>query len=165
MNTLNILLPHDYVVSTVNLTWSDLLFAVENGFMARVAAVEHAQYVIEKEEESPQKVLDLAWVGNEEDMYLYLKELANHSSEQASNMPQNKFLYLLLNWIYENKERYSDPLEMVETIYADFDYPEEISKFVRYMPTTQSILSSNETSVDRLYNNWVTFLKEEKMKY
>jgi len=165
MNTLSILLPHDYVVSTVNLTWSDLLFAVEHGLMAKKAVVEHAQYVIEKEQEPSQNVLDLAWVDTEEHIYLYLNELANQSSEQEGGTPQEKFLYLLLNWVFEHKDQFSDPLGVVETIYADFDYPEEISKFVRYMPASQLISSSIEKNVERLYNNWKKFLKEEQIKY
>ncbi|MCR8643944.1 DUF2247 family protein [Paenibacillus sp. N1-5-1-14] len=165
MNTLNILLPHNYVVSHVNLTWSDLLFAVEHGFMTNKAAVEHAEYVIDKEQEPPQKVFDLAWVNSKESIYPYLNEITNQSSEQDGSTLQEKFLFLLLNWVFEHKEQFSDPLGMVETIYADFDYPEEISKFVRYMPVQQPVSSSIETNVERLYNNWEMFLEEEKIKY
>jgi hypothetical protein len=149
----------------MNLSWRDLLFAIEHGFMTKKAAIEHAEYVIEKEQEPSQKVLDLAWVNSEESIYPYLNELSNQSSEQDSDAPEEKFLFLLLNWVFEHKEQFSDPLEMVEAIYADFDYPEEISKFVRYMPVQQPISNSIETTVQKLYNNWEMFLKEEKMKY
>ncbi len=34
----------------------------------------------------------------------------------------------------ENRETVEDPFAVVEELYADFDYPEEIAGFVRYMP-------------------------------
>lgn len=49
MNSLNISLPYDYVTNLINLTWSDLLFAVEQGYMSREAAVEHAINIVGKE--------------------------------------------------------------------------------------------------------------------
>ncbi|GFN32158.1 hypothetical protein PCURB6_24180 [Paenibacillus curdlanolyticus] len=67
--------------------------------------------------------------------------------------------------MYSIFDKFPDPLEMVEAIYADFDYPEEISNFVRYMPVQQPISNSIETNVQSLYKNWEMFLKEEKMKY
>lgn len=165
MNTLHISLPYDYVVSHVSLTWSDLLFALEHDLMAKNAAVKYAYDVIEKEEKPTQTVLALAWVNNEEEMDFYLNELTNQIVEQEENTSQEKFLYLLLNWIFEHKEQCSDPLQMVETIYADFDYPEKISNFVRYMPSSESRLNSVEASIERLFNNWAIYLKAAKIKF
>jgi len=164
MNTLHISLPYEYVVSHVKLTWSDLLLATEQGWMAKKTAVQHTESIIEKEQVVPQKVLDLAWVNNEEEIDFYLNELTNQIVEQGENTSQEKFLYLLLNWIFEHKEQCSDPLQMVEIIYADFDYPEEISNFVRYMPSSEHRLSSVEASIERLFNNWEIYLRAAKIK-
>lgn len=159
MNTLHRSLPYEYVVSHVSLTWSDILFALEHDLMAKNAAVKYAYDVIEKEEKPTQTVLALTWVNNEEEIDFYLNELTNQIVEQEDNTSQEKFLYLLLNWVFEHKEQFSDPLQMVETIYADFDYPEEISNFVRYMPSSEHRLNSVEASIERLFNNWAIYLK------
>lgn len=101
----------------------------------------------------------LPWVNNEEEIDFYLNELTNQIVEPGENTSQEKFLYLLLNWIFKHKEQCSDPLQMVEIIYDDFDYPEEISNFVRYMPSSEHRLNSIEASIDRLFNNWAIYLK------
>lgn len=167
MNTLHILLPYDYVISHVSLTWSDILFALEHGLMAKKAAVEYAYHVIGKEAKPTQTVLALAWVHHEEEVDFYLNELTNQIVEQKDDIPQKKFLYLLLNWVFEHKEQFSDPLQMVETIYADFDYPEEISNFVRYMPLSQPVsllLERKVARMERLFNNWEVYLKTKKIE-
>ena len=38
---------------------------------------------------------------------------------------------LLMAWAYEHRAAYEDPLEIVEEIYANFDYPKEIRHLVR----------------------------------
>lgn len=164
MNTLHIMLPYEYVVSHIDLTWSDILFALEHNLMAKNVAVKYAYDVIEKEEKTTQTVLALAWVNNEEEIDFYLNKLTNQIVEQEDNTSQEKFLYLLLNWVFEHKEQFSDPLQMVEIIYADFDYPEEMANFVRYMPSSEHRLNSVEASIERLFNNWVIYLKAAKIK-
>ena len=48
---------------------------------------------------------------------------------------RKKWAYLLLKRLYEKKTEVADPLGLVEHIYADFDYPEELEGFVRWMPS------------------------------
>ncbi|EGL19879.1 MULTISPECIES: DUF2247 family protein [unclassified Paenibacillus] len=166
MNSLNISLPYDYVTNLINLTWSDLLFAVEQGYMSREAAVEHAINIVGKEKEKThQKVLELACLTNEESNFWYIDELLNQIYEQDGSSSRDKFLFLLLNWIFEHKELYLDPLEMVENIYADFNYPEKISEFVRYMPSKRTITSLVKLNTAYLYNRWKEFLEQERVKY
>jgi hypothetical protein len=55
---------------------------------------------------------------------------------------KSKWLYLLLEWFFVNKLFINDPLGLVEKIYDDFDYPEEITAFVRYMPMVGEDLGS-----------------------
>ena len=69
---------------------------------------------------------------------------------------------MVLNWVLEHKELYPDPLETVEIIYADFDYPEVISKFVRYMPMNEESLGSPELNMERLYRKCKNYLESKK---
>lgn len=164
MNSLNILLPYNYVKNLVNLTWSDILYGIEHGFLAQEAAIEHAIDIIGKEQESPSKVLDLACLDKSESICPHIVELSSQMSEQENNA-QEKFLYVLLKWVYEHKELYTDPLEVIVYIYSDFDYPEEISSFVRYMPMGQPDLGSLELNIERLYNNWKDYLEKQRFRY
>ncbi|MNL84591.1 hypothetical protein D3C87_2126040 [compost metagenome] len=74
-------------------------------------------------------------------------------------------MFLLLNWVFEHREQFTDPLGMIETIYADFDYPEEITSFVRYMPTQHPLSNLMDLNIERLYHNWKMYLEDGKNKF
>ena len=78
---------------------------------------------------------------------------------------QEKWAYLVLAWVYEHRNDYSEPLAVVEEVYAYFDYPEKISAFVRYMPSEAADLGSLELNIARLYERWEAYLKEEAKEY
>ena len=44
------------------------------------------------------------------------------------------WLYLLLAWLFEIRDRLEDPLGAVESVYCDFSHPREIEKLIKYMP-------------------------------
>jgi hypothetical protein len=56
-------------------------------------------------------------------------------SDLSAPSEQTKvWLYLVLAWIYDHRDEFADPLAEIETVYADFGYPEEIEGLVRYLP-------------------------------
>lgn len=71
-----------------------------------------------------------------------------------------KWAYLELKAAYEVRDRLSDPLGVVEEIYADFDYPESVASFVRYMPPP----AGSPTGEDALYSRWASYLVREKFE-
>ncbi len=93
-----------------------------------------------------------------------LFELSLALEKLASNMEDyypEKWLYIILNDVFHRKHEFEDPLGEVEKIYADFDYPEEIESFVRYMPPTDGYIPAEhslEENISRLYANWEKFL-------
>lgn len=161
MNTLNISLPYSYVSELVNLSWRDISFAVEQGFLTTDAAIEHAAVELGKDDKPLQSVIDLVCLRKYESIHPSLDQLVIAEGKQSNDEVQEKFLYLLLNWVYEHREMYSDPLEVVEHIYADFNYPVTVSYFVRYMPSEQPPLSSVELNRERLYGYWKDYLGKQ----
>ena len=141
------------------------MYAIEEGFLSAETAVEHAIAELEKNENPAPAIIDLACLKKGESIHPYIDNLAGTIPEHKNKETQEKILYALLNWVYEKKNEYSDPFEVVEIIYADFDYPKNISKFVRYMPCDQLPLGTLEENIGRLYNNWKLFLDMQKQKY
>ena len=76
-----------------------------------------------------------------------------------------KWLYVLLSWIYENRSDFDDALQAVEQVYADFDYPQSIESFVRYMPSDEPSLGSIEKDTERLYKKWDSYLSSQSETY
>lgn len=163
-NTLNLVIPYEYANSLFELTWVDIKYGIDHGFLDYQAAIEHAVVTLGKEVIPPQSVIALACLDKWESVHPYIDELASQTSEQEG-ISQEKFLYALLNWVYEHREQYAEPLELVEIIYADFDYPEDIVGFVRYMPTPDPISESLDLNRERLFNNWKDFLEKQKAHY
>jgi hypothetical protein len=66
-----------------------------------------------------------------------------------------------LRWLYDNRDRFPDPLQEVAEVYADFGYPESISGFVKYLPPSdgyQPELHTKEENQQRLYQHWREYL-------
>lgn len=59
----------------------------------------------------------------------------------------------------------ADPLDDVETVYAEFDYPPEVGRFVRYMPSDEPDLGSRERNEARLVEKWERYLEENQERF
>jgi hypothetical protein len=79
-----------------------------------------------------------------------------HSDPEDS---KRKFLYLTLAWAYENRNKYEDPLDAVSFIYADFDYPDEISHFVPFIPPTDGF-DPSKLSRKEIYQRFLHLWRE-----
>jgi hypothetical protein len=165
MNTLNILLSYSYVAKLVKLSWHDILFGIEQGFLSSEAAINKAITELGVDGNSNQCLINLACLAKGESIHPYIDDFIGESSEEEIKEAKEKFLYCLLSWVYEQQEIYSDPLEGVEIIYADFDYPEVLTNIVRYMPSVQTTVDTLESNRERLYNNWKNYLDIQNSKY
>jgi hypothetical protein len=165
MDSLSVVLPYDFVTMRIKLTWRDILYAIDRQFLSPNAAIEHAIIELSKIEEFPQSLLDLASLNKNESIHPYLDQLADLEPEQPIEDIDEKWIYLILAWVFENRDNCSDPFGIVEQIYADFNYPEQISAFIRYMPSDEPDLGSPELNEARLYKKWEDYLKERDNKY
>jgi hypothetical protein len=165
MNTLNILLPYEYASEIIRLNWSDIFFAIKQRFMTPDAAIDHAIMEVSQVDNPPKAAVELACLLKGESVHPYIDELANEEGNSNNDSVREKILFLALNWVYNHKELYEEPLEAVEIIYADFNYPEEIANFVRYMPSEQPPLASAELNRERLYRNWKDYLNKKAQSW
>lgn len=107
---------------------------------------------------SPKKAYELSTLEQQE-LYLardYLQSLASNEPTKKEEKISQPWIYLLLSYLFENKSLFSDPLEKIEELYADLEYPEDISSIVRYMPLPEGEVGSDE----RLYTNWKNAISE-----
>lgn len=162
INSLGISIPYEFFSKLAKLNWYDILFAIENGFLSYQFAIKYAISEVLNNENLSQTILDLACLSpiGEFQSYLaqqYLNELVNQISNEKKSETKNKVMYILLYWIFENKECYEDPLKVVEFIYDDFNFPISMVEFVRYMPATQPLLNTVDENIEQLYRNWKYF--------
>jgi hypothetical protein len=69
------------------------------------------------------------------------------------------WIYLAVAWVYEHPADFDDnPLQVVEVLYADFDYPSEMEPFVPFMPppagATPGIAGLEQRLREYLTDSW-----------
>jgi hypothetical protein len=161
----------------IKLSPQELLWALDRGFIRPKTIVDYAvdRLIYPQNEDGLYNISLL----NKDERYQVRENLEDYLQNQvvkgnpliSEDELSEKWLYLLLKWLYENKYRFDDPLGIVEEIYADFDYPAEIEGFIRYMP----IDNSNEELYDsidqpiknseRLMKKWLIFLQAKDTKF
>jgi hypothetical protein len=131
------------------LTWRELFFGLESGYIDEKKLSEYVCDALTST--SPPEAIELASLEPQEKHLAsnILKSL-NDKYPSTESDPTKPWIFLLLSFLFENKANYDDPLGIVEQLYADFDYPEEIAPLVRYMPLPEGI----EGSEDLLFQNW-----------
>jgi len=69
--------------------------------------------------------------------------------------------FLALACLWEKRDSFPDPLEVVEMLFADFDYPSEMEPFVRLMPAPPGA----EPGSHGIENRWQSYLSERAAFY
>jgi hypothetical protein len=144
LNPLNMEFTYEYARNLLPLNWIDMRYAIRNKFLAHQTAIDHAIDEIQKSDCSTKEVIELACILQSEAKFPYdINRLVDilASSYTAYNEidSRNKFLYLSLNWVYEHKEDYCNPIEVIDIICDEIDYPDEVKNLVSFVPASNSI--------------------------
>ncbi|ABF86998.1 conserved hypothetical protein [Myxococcus xanthus DK 1622] len=147
------------------LTWREVLFGVDNELLSSEVPVEMAVEQLGIEDWPVRALAELADLEPWKSPRSCVEALAGTEASQDAEAIKSKWLYLVLAWVFINREHFSDPLEMGEKIYADFGYPERVARFIRYMPSDEPDLGSREMNERRLYSQWKSYLDELSSEY
>ncbi|MDE4454434.1 DUF2247 family protein [Psychrobacter sp. DAB_AL62B] len=66
-----------------------------------------------------------------------------------------RWRYIILLWLFSNRNNDSIDYDRINTVYASFGYPSNMEKFVSYMPTSQE---NNKNSYQNILHNWKEYL-------
>lgn len=143
-------------------TWRELLFGLENQLLDPIAITEFAADEL-AQGDAPAAVLDLAIGGADEPVHDRVRYLADREAADDRTAAQT-WLFLALAWLFEHRGDLPDPLGTIETVYAEFDYPEGIEGFVRYMPTEEPDLGDRVLNEQRLTDKWHRYIDEEQAR-
>jgi hypothetical protein len=151
------------------LTWSELAYGYSKQFLGWRTPVEFAAKKVQQGQ-ADRDVRELASVGKDQVWKVseLLQQLAAKEGREPASASREKWLFIFLRWLYENRDRFEDPLQEVEEVYADFDYPEAMKGFVRFLPPTDGYhpeLHSKEENRERLYRLWREYLEKEARRF
>lgn len=146
--------------NSVVLSFNDLLFLFDEGIIEPKTIVEYAFYVFSEKKNENIAIVELA--GLFENEYYKIKNIleANllHQSDEVQINQNKKIMYLLLLWFYQNKNSIKNISEMIDLLYSDFDYPEEISHLISYMPIDEN----EEYGLNGMMNRLKVYLSQNQ---
>jgi hypothetical protein len=141
------------------LTWSDIKYGLEKGHISVDELIKYA--ILSLDINSSELHYDLASLNNfnENEVIMKIDSLIKKEKLKINNSKE-KWIFLVLLYLYQNRGKYNDPLVAVEEIYADFNYPESIAPIVRYMPS-EDLSSKREVN---LLERWRDLLETMRAK-
>lgn len=156
-------LPSDFLLRRGHLGWSHAVWGVEHGWADLHLLVDLATDRLLHEEQPAQAAIILAGLAPSEmwDALRLASTLATGEPPVDEPEIEARWLYLVLRWVYENRDTLLDPLGVVEELYADFGYPRGMETFVRFMPSTDAWDPSAHTPAEndaRMIANWAAWL-------
>lgn len=169
INPLNMTFTYEYVASIVTLNWNDINFAIKNNFLVYQTAIEHALVELQKNESQLPEVMELACILQSELEFKYdvvdlVSKLATpQRSEDNSNL-REKFLYVSLNWVYEHKDDYCNPIEVIDILCDETNYPDEVKNLVSFMPTLGTGTKS-DSMTERQLSKLLRFLENQRKRW
>ncbi|PJF02388.1 DUF2247 family protein [Acinetobacter seifertii] len=160
-------IPADFINEKVNLSWCDIKWGYENNLITSELPIKKAENIVLTEIYTKAE-LELSFLipNQSNDIFPFLNELCSETNKDS--MIREKWLYILLSWLWINRANFEDPLDEVESIYTDFDYPAEIDSFIKYMPPNDGdnpSLYSYAENINRLMKNWENYLQKAALKY
>jgi len=115
-----------------NVGWNEIKIAITEGWCNTGFAVDYAIALIENGN-SELGVLELASF-DYNSKFDILECLSRYEFDENESFNKSKWAKIMLTLGFERINLLEDPLLFIEEIYAEFDYPEDISHLVRYMP-------------------------------
>ncbi len=143
------MLPSNFLLSLddVTLQWADISWAYANKLIGWNVPVDVANARLDAGLTKDLLEIQLSQIRKDEGWKV--GELVKQLGER-DNIPlylsKQKWMFLTILWLYENyATNINNFFDNIAEVYADFDYPEEISQFVGYMPPNDGYDPSSHT--------------------
>ncbi|MFH3829085.1 DUF2247 family protein [Acinetobacter nosocomialis] len=159
--------PADFINEKVTLSWCDIKWGYENNLITCELPIKKAENIVLTEIYTKAE-LELSFLipSESDDIVPFLNELCSETKEDS--IIREKWLYILLSWLWINRESFEDTLDEVESIYTDFDYPAEIESFIKYIPPTDGYdpsIHSHTENINHLMSNWEKYLQKSAIRF
>lgn len=158
-------IPYAFVAGLLDLSWRDIDYGLERQLISPKVAIELAADRLGRNASVTPEEIALAALPDDAPVIGVVKRLASTEPPCSVDEMKSRWLYIALRWLFENRTRVGDPLSLVDEMYADFEYPEEIASFVRYMPMVGPDLGSREKNEARLYEYWKAYLDQAARRF
>jgi hypothetical protein len=131
-------IPPAFLVERTAISMPELRWAFDNGIVGAQAATDIATAMLVAGSTDP-IVIELAGLSHEDlpSAKGLLERVPVPHDEEADI--KRKWVWLILLWVYERHHEESGVFQMLEGLYADLGYPEEMEAFGPYAPAHQIV--------------------------
>jgi len=124
-------IPIDFILGKQKPTWEQVSLGLAEGWLEHRDVIKFAEKLV-AEGDSRIEVLDVASITDVSDSFVSELTVLVEQEQKDEQLSRIYWLRVILAWVYESRNKFDDPLSIVEELYADFEYPEEIRNLVRY---------------------------------
>ena len=161
MEQIQLSIPWSFIRSRCVLTWTELLYGMDNTLIHPDGPIELAMDLLAEKDDASSELLELASLDTGKATRKLVESLAASEQNFEKSTASEKWLFLVLAWLFESRDTLSEPLRLLGHVYADFGYPETMAPFVHYMSSDEPDLGSKSENESRLLSKWRRYLEDE----
>jgi len=151
----------NFILDKQKPTWSQVSLGLDEGWLKHSDVIYFAERLV-SEGDVREETLEIASTTDvNSSLAKEITSLVQQESEEEQ-MVRLYWLRIILAWVYENRLEFEDPLSIVEGVYADFGYPEEIRNIIRYNEPTDGYRPQDHGQQEndmRLVELWKRYLE------
>src|SRR5690348_12873453 len=125
-------IPYSYIKPRCQISWPDIEYGLRHQFIDGHVAIDLATEELAAVNETDSDIVALAGTALDEHILEIVERLAARNQIRASPQLSDKWLCIVLSWLYDHRDSVRDPLGVVEEVYAEFGYPRQIAGLIRY---------------------------------
>lgn len=118
-------------INIPNWKWRELRFGLEKSIIEKKDIILYANWILSEDTEQFDKVIELA-IAEEDEVENILSSLVLEEQVQNLENIYLKWMFAIISDAYFNLE--DEVYDVIDDVYTEFDYPQEISGLVSYMP-------------------------------
>lgn len=161
------------IFSNINMPvdWYMIYWGIKNGQLDIKTAQDYVCMKIEKNEMLTDEELKLSWQAeNILDVLEIIERILGSAvmNEEKIKEAENRVRISILIFLRQTIQDIALLLEKIELVYAEFEYPEDMDRFITYMPVqdeVEYVTNSVDDSRRYLLNNFDLFIEQQKEKY
>ena len=156
------MLSAEFLIKSVPHDWSNILWGYKNRLIGWHTPIDIAKARLDAGLPHEELENELAHLGKDEDWKVgeILTILASRK-HVLEDIIKRRWLFLVLLWLYQNRDQEIALFDKLGEVYADFDYPDEISSFVPFMPPEDGYDPTTHTLAEnhnRILGKWKEYL-------
>ena len=133
--------------------WCELSFALKKTIISDSDVISYASFILSEGMEQFDKVIELS-IAEESEVEEILHELIEKEEKSETDSVESKWIFAIIYDAYINFQ--DNVYSVIDDVYSEFDYPEEISNLIAYMPNNDGIPIEEKLSkyIDNEKKKW-----------